>query len=217
MENEVQVVVFTPELNEMIAAFLAERRESDGGYAPVTRDDIRQLYDIIYKLIELKWENDPDGDGPMSAKLIDHTKGHMSYFQPIPHKDDVAAFQIAVSNLHVASEDMRRQIDLRRLNDQYIPKPLNEFELTEYRPAYARPQDFWINDQELLFLRDDQFVLATSTDEFIVKVERVGPGQIKISPSSEWVVKKAKFLFDRIKHFVEDDSEFELVVVNEFE
>ena len=61
-------------INKAIATFLAERRESDGGYAPIINNDLEQLYAIIRLLIVEKFQADPDGDRPIDVHLVDRTK-----------------------------------------------------------------------------------------------------------------------------------------------
>src|SRR5690606_27671868 len=67
-----------------IDAFLAQRSESDGGYAPVADGDTEALYDIVGQLIELKYENDPDGDRPVQAYLVDLTRFERPMLLQVP-------------------------------------------------------------------------------------------------------------------------------------
>ena len=73
------------DLGQMIEAFLAERRESDGGWAPVEPRDLSQLANIISKLICAKWGPDEDGDRPICVELTDRTKYEPSPFLPVPY------------------------------------------------------------------------------------------------------------------------------------
>lgn len=73
-------------LNILIDEFLAVRRESDGGYAPVTEMDLEQLDTIIYKLIGMKWAIDPDGDLPIDFKIIDRTRFEPLHYEPVPYQ-----------------------------------------------------------------------------------------------------------------------------------
>jgi hypothetical protein len=70
----------------LIDRFLAERRESDGGYAPVTESDLNKLYAIISRLVRMKWGMDPDGDRPIEWKLIDRTRFERMHYVPIPYE-----------------------------------------------------------------------------------------------------------------------------------
>lgn len=52
-------------LQDRIEAFLSTRRESDGGWAKITPDDVHLLSEIVHRLIEAKCEPDADGDYPL--------------------------------------------------------------------------------------------------------------------------------------------------------
>ena len=66
-----------------IDAFLKERKKSDGGYAPVTDDEMGQLRTIIDGLIALKYEEDPDGDHPVDVILTDRTRFERPMHLPV--------------------------------------------------------------------------------------------------------------------------------------
>ncbi len=69
-----------PKLHQKIEDFIAEKRESDGGYAPVIERDMELLEEIIEGLVEAKFERDPDGDLPVEWNLINrHTHLRMHY------------------------------------------------------------------------------------------------------------------------------------------
>ena len=71
----------TDKLGNMIDTFLSQRRESDdGGWAPVTPDDMKQLDGILWALIEAKWGKDPDGDRPVEYTLVDRTRYERNCF-----------------------------------------------------------------------------------------------------------------------------------------
>ena len=99
------------ELTERIKTFLKERRVSDGGWAPVTGDDMEQFHAVIYSLIEAKWGADPDGDRPIQYKLVDRTKYWPLHYFPIPYGHDDGKreeeFDNAMTNLSMAMEAIR--------------------------------------------------------------------------------------------------------------
>lgn len=105
-------------LNILIDEFLAVRRESDGGYAPVTEKDLEQLDTIIYKLIGMKWAMDPDGDLPIDFKIIDRTRFEPMHYDPVPYQhkteDDPLAqrgrLAILMMNAHIALEALDTQM-----------------------------------------------------------------------------------------------------------
>lgn len=97
------------ELLKNIEVFLREKRPSvNAGYSVPTREDIEQLYSIIHQLIELKFEDDPDGDYPIEIKLVDRTKGRMPYFSEVPYenRDLTGAFEGHIKNLRNAVEEV---------------------------------------------------------------------------------------------------------------
>ena len=70
----------TDKLSSLIDTFLAERKESDGGWPSVKGEEIFDLSDIIFELIESKWSPDADGDSPVEFTLIDRTKYYKGPF-----------------------------------------------------------------------------------------------------------------------------------------
>ena len=101
-------------LKRMIAKFLAECRESDGGYAPVTESDMEQLEAIIAILVSTKFEPDPDGDFPVEWKLINRNTHHGMHYRPVPYSLDAGPesaldiHQAITLNFGLANDDMSR-------------------------------------------------------------------------------------------------------------
>ena len=63
------------QLNEKIDVFLKDKRESRGGWAEVTLEDVEQLYGIVGDLIDLKSQRDPDGDRTIEYALVNRREG----------------------------------------------------------------------------------------------------------------------------------------------
>jgi hypothetical protein len=73
----------------LIDKFLETRIKSEnGGWPEVSHAEINQLYSIIDKLINTKWQKDCDGDPPVRIKLIDRTRYEAFHYQPIPYDFD---------------------------------------------------------------------------------------------------------------------------------
>jgi hypothetical protein len=72
-------------LNRRIEAFLKNKKESNGGYAPVEPKEVEDLYAIVHALIGLKYETDPDGDLPIHVILTDRTRYERPLALPIRH------------------------------------------------------------------------------------------------------------------------------------
>ena len=108
-------------LQKAIDQFLAERREGDGGYAPVTNEDVASLHRILSLLVEAKFEADPDGDRPIDWNIIDRTKYWPMHFTQVgySHKaktdeDWQRIMDANLINLSIALEDMRQTTALMR-------------------------------------------------------------------------------------------------------
>ena len=68
-----------------IESFLTTRSLSDGGWAPVSKEDFDSLDEIFSELIDAKWGADPDGDRPINFKLIDRTRFEPDHFDLYPY------------------------------------------------------------------------------------------------------------------------------------
>ena len=75
-------------MNKDIQSFLRNRRESYGGWAEITEQDMMDLRSIINLLIDLKCEKDSDGDLPIEYILINRVREYLPYFHPIQYDDD---------------------------------------------------------------------------------------------------------------------------------
>jgi len=89
------------ELLAKIQFFLESPRQSDGGWAPVEKQDMIQLSDIIQALISAKWQPDADGDLPVEVGIVDRTR-----YEPQPG--------IAVRYFHKAQSDAERMDIIRQ-------------------------------------------------------------------------------------------------------
>lgn len=95
----------TKALKSKIETFLAERRESTGGWAEVQPVDVQQLTDIIRELITLKFAKDPDGDLPIECTLVDRTRFEPMHYRPVRYVHRVKKLQ-----------ELRDALDLHVLN-----------------------------------------------------------------------------------------------------
>ncbi|KKN96814.1 hypothetical protein LCGC14_0164580 [marine sediment metagenome] len=106
---------------------LAERRISDGGYAPATEQDIDQIHVLFCTIIEAKWGSDPDGDLPVEYKLINrHTEERLHYY-PIPYGHRLKDFEamrnrvsLLMANLDMAQEAVSKM--MRGFMDYDMPR-----------------------------------------------------------------------------------------------
>lgn len=76
------------DLMKQIQEFLAERRLEDGGWAEVKQEDIEQLSEIIWELINLKFEKDVDGDLPVNFRLANRNIERFLYPVKVPYQSD---------------------------------------------------------------------------------------------------------------------------------
>jgi len=109
-------------LNAVLKKFLAERVEAGhngSDWAPVTEEAYNQLGELVHLLIELKWEEDCDGDVPVRFRLWDRTKDMQDSYNQfiVPRKvpnDGVALTRWLgrlAGNVDMAMSTLRREID----------------------------------------------------------------------------------------------------------
>jgi hypothetical protein len=114
-------MALTKKLQTQIEKFLENKKKSEGGWAPVDEGEIDELSEIVYALIEAKYQRDPDGDLPVSAHLTDRTRFKLPLILPIPHTrdeavPDVSAMLEAMSNhLSMAASHSESANTLMRL------------------------------------------------------------------------------------------------------
>lgn len=98
---------------EMVTEFIAVRKESKGGYAPVETDEVRQLAEIMKSLIELKYEEDPDGDMPIEFRIVDRTRFESHIFDTVPY--DSWCMKDTFDEDSEDVDKQKKEHDLRRL------------------------------------------------------------------------------------------------------
>ena len=110
---------------ELIARFLAEPRESDGGYAEVKTQDVATLHELLAELLAAKFEPDPDGDMPLSINITDLTREQPSRYLAVSRcRDDEtwdsidARIRACLCNMAIAHADVQQATSpLYRLRD----------------------------------------------------------------------------------------------------
>ena len=75
-------------LFSLVTEWLDGYRDSDGGYANITTEDIIELHSIARRLIELKCQSDCDGDYPLEIRLTNRTKCRSNRFRDVPYDYD---------------------------------------------------------------------------------------------------------------------------------
>lgn len=98
-------IVSISELNKIIAEFLANHCQSTGGWAKVIPADIEKLRHIVWMLIRLKCDADPDGDYPIEFKIIDRTQDECFNFVTVPYsdKDEAGHIDAVLINAGIAN------------------------------------------------------------------------------------------------------------------
>ncbi len=111
-------------VRQAILSLLEERRESDGGYALVTDEDMVRFHAVMDALIVEKWGSDADGDRPMQYKLIDRTKYWPMHFDPVLYahpgcseQERREAFRERLANLQSAAEDVDRHLRVDEMKE----------------------------------------------------------------------------------------------------
>ncbi len=74
-------------LDGLIDRFLEDHRESEGGYAKITSEDISLLREIVQWLIELKCDSDPDGDLPIEFEVVNRRTHERMYYGQVPYRE----------------------------------------------------------------------------------------------------------------------------------
>lgn len=85
-------------LDTLIDRFLKDHRESDGGWAMITPEDVTLLWKIIRELIELKCEKDADGDLPIEVHLVNRRTHERMHYDALPYREQ-ADYEISHSDL----------------------------------------------------------------------------------------------------------------------
>lgn len=101
--------------HKALDAFLKEGRESKGGdWAAFTTNDELDLYVLMDAIAKAKFEEDSDGDRPLSYKMVNRTHQQPLYYTPLPYLykaktllDIQKYMRLASMNLNIATEDMR--------------------------------------------------------------------------------------------------------------
>ena len=108
-------------LTNLIGHFLQDRRESDGGFAKITRGDINLLGAIVEILIERKCERDPDGDLPIEFEIVNRRTHEPMHYGPVPYRDGtdgespvpfMEMVRILQRNLNIAISRLDNELDV---------------------------------------------------------------------------------------------------------
>ena len=112
-------------LDSKIDAFLKERRSSrGGGWAEVTQEDIQDLDEIIYLLVDLKSGLDSDGDQTIQWSLVNRRVQEGCPFRAPPYShDDIESHLAEVElNFEIALERYQIARRLEKLHKQRLTK-----------------------------------------------------------------------------------------------
>ncbi len=97
----------------LIERFLANYRESDGGYADITGGDVALLREIIQELIEAKCARDCSGHLPLQVKVINRKTHESIPYVAVPHrlaKHKAALMQLLMHNVGYATDRLGEEI-----------------------------------------------------------------------------------------------------------
>lgn len=117
------------EIIHLIDNFLQKRTESKGSsFARVTHQNMHDLSEIIYKIIEAKWGRDADGDLPVKYDLTDWTRYQAMYWTDVPHRsrDLPGHIEATVRNLHYAIGQVEHIFEILRYYNKDL-KPMLEY------------------------------------------------------------------------------------------
>jgi hypothetical protein len=113
-------------LDGLIDRFLEDHRESDGGYAKVTTEDIRELHEIVQWLIELKCDTDPDGDLPIEFEIVNRRTHERMHYGQVPYRDGetgesipfLEMMRILQMNLNIAANRLDTEFSVEYHREQ---------------------------------------------------------------------------------------------------
>jgi len=108
-------------LIKKITEFLLSPRKSQrGGWADVTQEDVHQLWDIIFRLVELKFQRDADGDLPIEWNLVNRHETYGVPFVPVRYvgADWGQSMSDTLTNLSISVREMQLVLDLKELEDR---------------------------------------------------------------------------------------------------
>lgn len=87
----------------------------DGGWPVVTEADMKEMNELVQKLIELRFDEDCDGDLPVRFQIIDRTRYEAMHYYPLKHEhqaesmeDFMRIMHMAQMNLSIAHDDFNR-------------------------------------------------------------------------------------------------------------
>lgn len=107
-------------LDQLIDHFLEDHRESDGGYAKVTTDDIHLLYKIIRELIDIKCDRDPDGDFPIEFEIVNRRTHESMHYGQVPYRDPICEGQDSIPFMEMVRVlQMNLNIAASRLDNEF--------------------------------------------------------------------------------------------------
>lgn len=169
----------TEALQAELAAFLAVEVKSTGGYAEASLDDARALSKLFDKIIDLKFERDPDGDQVIEYDLVNRKFARMisvqvpnsPYFRGDPSPLEAAQHSASIGRviaflagsaddlLRVHTHDLQRAVDRaegeekRSVETARIAKLISDKKATKAVEALLAAEKLYGEHAELIALR----------------------------------------------------------------
>lgn len=100
----------------------------DGGWLPVTPNDMRLLVKVVYDVIKAKWDPDAEGDLPVEPRLVDRTRYGFSSGRPLPHLHQVETMAEMLEIVRVAATNVDLAMVSYKEVSQYFGVYVHEFE-----------------------------------------------------------------------------------------
>lgn len=99
-------------LKTMLAEFLKHRSKcKNSGWAEVAEGDIKQLYAIVLKILEMKYERDCDNSLPVEVDFVDRTKFERSHYFFIPYEHMAKSNDERMEILSLLSSNSRLAVE----------------------------------------------------------------------------------------------------------
>ena len=118
-------------LDSLIDRFLEDHRESTGGWALITKEDIDLLHEIVWELVTLKCDADPDGDYPVQVKIVNRRTHEPMHYFALPYREQrnddrevthkvpfVELLRILTANLHIAADRLETEVRCEEIRNR---------------------------------------------------------------------------------------------------
>jgi hypothetical protein len=119
-------------LTTMLEKYFDEFRESDGGWAAVTKKDIQDLDKIIEEIVKRKTSLDPDGDQTIRWELLNRKTHYSAGFSPLRYTSDLSDDELdheiymRSCDVSTATNNLQQAIREKQMRKHFAEKEKNK-------------------------------------------------------------------------------------------